>query len=157
MGTDLLQITRRGVRDEYGQSQAAFIGTHEELRFTHGGWSNPQDRPRSELQRVHYGLAMDDDGNRILRRSYWQHLDRAPGSEPIQQTLITDIEAFEIRYFDGHRQRWLDEWPAKHQLAANDSDTTSDDPPQAIEITLTSPHYGTIQRVWALNDRASLP
>lgn len=146
LSQDLLQISPRAIREDYGAAEAALVGESDSVTLTRGGWSNPLQRPRSDLQRVHYRVVADEDDGYYLQRSFWPNLDRAPGSEPVSQTLIPGVESISLRYFDGENNEWREQWPP---LAAGLSDIRR--LPQAIEITLNSAHFGTIRRLVTLS------
>src|SRR5699024_10295723 len=81
---DIEQIVPRPIRDQFGDRQPPVFGTPEAgLTFTHNGWRNPLDRPRSSLQRTRYLL--DEDSN--LVRAHWRTLDRAPETVPVKSIL----------------------------------------------------------------------
>ncbi len=140
---DLEQIHPRPIREEFGDSmQPAVIGDLRrlnQLELTRAGWPNPLGTPRSSLQRVAYRL---EEGK--LVRSHWNVLDRLQFNEPVEFTLMDDIDEFEIRYmrFDGE---WLDGWP--------DPDATPQAQlemrPRAVEISLkfVDERYGTVRRL----------
>lgn len=154
MSRDLQQLLDRGVRLDYGDQQAALVSDGRSLQFTRGGWSNPIARTRSNLQRLEYRLEIDADSTSTahtseirnehldvsyLQRQFWPHLDRAPGSEPIQQKLFTGVEDIRFRFFHTQKRAWFTQWP--------ESEDQNQDLPQAIEITLINAEYGYIQRV----------
>ena len=86
--TDVEQLAHRPVRDVFGDagSAVAMGGGERLLEFTRLGWRNPLGEQRSDLQRVAYAW----DGNE-LHRLFWRVLDRAPGSEPSRQLLLSGV------------------------------------------------------------------
>ena len=154
---DLQQISERPVRLEYGEREAALVGRPELMRFTRRGWSNPLQLPRSDLQRVEYQLEWLD-GSRWLTRRYWPQLDRAPGSAPVIQRLLPDIDQLQLRYFDPQAQRWLTQWDESGSSSHHNSAL-----PQAIEITLHSAARtgmtteSEVVKVITLRSRAAAP
>jgi len=160
LSRDIQQIVDRGIREDYGEHEAALISDGQSLQLTRQGWSNPLERPRSELQRVHYSLQSHDnlpvngasqptknsssnvEKRYSLRRQFWPTLDRAPGSEAIQQTLFMGVTDLRLRFFQGGTRQWMTQWPT--------SDDEASELPQAIEITLTSDLYGETQRLFTL-------
>jgi|TARA_B100000315_G_C14594369_1_gene597843 general secretion pathway protein J len=90
---DLTQFANRPIRDELGDPMhALLIGSDlYNLEFTRVGWRNPLGVPRSSLQRVAYQLLEGE-----LLRHYWLVLDRAEDSEPVTQTILTDVDDFRI-------------------------------------------------------------
>ena len=69
---DMLQFRNRPIRMAQGEPlPALMIGDEGALSMTRGGWRNPLQRPRSELQRVGYRIQDEK-----LVRAYWPVLDR---------------------------------------------------------------------------------
>ncbi|MBU3071521.1 type II secretion system minor pseudopilin GspJ [Aestuariicella sp. G3-2] len=146
---DLQQAVNRSIREDYGNREPALVGDADSITFTRGGWSNPLHRVRSDLQRVDYRLQTHDEDT-YLQRSFWFTLDRAPASEPVQQKVLPDIHDLQFRYFEPDNQSWVNQWPPIDQPDAG--------LPQAIEVTLTSPSRGQIQRLVTLTlDRKPQP
>ena len=82
------------MRDEFGQVEPALVGgaaARFALSFTRSGWHNPNDNPRSNLQRVNYRV---EDG--ALWRDSYPVLDRAPDTEPQQVRLLEGVEVLEL-------------------------------------------------------------
>jgi general secretion pathway protein J len=148
MQRDIEQMVPRPIRDEYGDSQPALIGTTL-FQFTRGGWNNPANHPRSTLQRVGYSLQ-----DQQLMRYAWMVLDRAQDSAPVQQPLASDIKSMQVRYLD-QTGDWQEQWPPL-QAGSNPGTNPSQpgnitganpmDYPKAIEITLEHARFGTL--VW---------
>ncbi len=101
---DLEQIVPRAIRDEFGDVKPALAGS-EVLEFTRGGWSNPLERPRSDLQRI--GYAFEDDK---LVRYAWQVLDRAQDTLPYKQPLTGAVSNMSARYLSADNE-WRTSWP----------------------------------------------
>lgn len=142
LGRDMEQTVNRPVRDEYGDPQAALSGVEigdYRLALTHGGWRNPVDRPRSSLQRVAYGLRDEQ-----LVRVYWNVLDRAQDSQPVENVLLDGVERLELRYLDTKKE-WHDDWPpAITGTAPNTA------PPLAVEVTIETKAEGRITRLYGV-------
>lgn len=83
---DVSQYVPRTIRDEFGDTMEALRVAPSELEFTRGGWSNPAEHARSELQRVRYSL----QGGAFVRE-YWDVLDRSPDSVSRSQILIKNV------------------------------------------------------------------
>jgi general secretion pathway protein J len=144
LGDDLRQATSRGIRDEYGDQQKAFISapltadTGEiRLELTRAGYPNPLGTTRSNLQRVAY-LVEDH----TLYRLSWPNLDRAPDELPRKTALCSHIDGLSLRYLDFDRN-WHEQWPP---LKSGDAGTL----PQAVEITLELADWGDITRLYAV-------
>ncbi|MFO1371275.1 MAG: type II secretion system minor pseudopilin GspJ [Candidatus Competibacteraceae bacterium] len=93
---DIEQATPRGIRDEYGQPQAAMRGgalESDALTMTRAGWDNLLEQPRATLQRVVYRLR---DGR--LWRLYWDVLDQGGPGEPHETLLLERVREFRVRF-----------------------------------------------------------
>lgn len=146
MEDDLSEARERSIRDNIGFKQPAFRGQPTDTRssgspsleFTRGGVLTFDSGARSDLQRVAYRLT--DDG--ILKRLVWPVLDQGPETKPQEQTLLTDVEDFRVRFY-GPGGIWLDFWPA----AGNVTDIL----PRGVEITLTLKGRGEFKRLFLVN------
>lgn len=137
---DLDQLAPRGIRDEYGDAKPALHGDSDWLEFTRGGWSNPAQQPRSQLQRVAYALR-----EQRLVRAHWQVLDRAQDSAPFEAELLDQVRLLRVRFLDAQNE-WQDTWPPLQQdVVAGDAA-----PPRAVEFTVELEHWGTVTRVFRL-------
>ncbi len=139
---DALQAVARPVRDELGGSRPALQGGLQEmLEFTRLGWRNPAGRPRAELQRVAYVL----DNKRLLRL-YWNVLDRADGSLPVRQVLLTGVDEASVEFIDnaGQSQSF---WPL--ESAGPDALIAL---PRALRGRVRVVPYGEIERLLGLPD-----
>ncbi|NIB44469.1 type II secretion system minor pseudopilin GspJ [Pseudomaricurvus alkylphenolicus] len=144
LSNDLRQLTDRSIRDDYGEQEYALQGSSDQMSLTRNGWPNPLERQRSNLQRIHYRLSEDDQGNPFLGRLYWHSLDRAPGVEPITQKLLPGVENISIRYFDEETREWHSQWPpANFGFGGGQTYQL----PQAVEITLDTLDQGQITRL----------
>jgi len=115
---DVEQILNRGIRDQYGDTQAAIIidGSDYLAQWTRLGWrNNPIDLdPRAEMQRVAFQLYdindeecvkakkrlqewgnLDPEGSCLLRY-FWPMLDRSGDIEPKTQIILDLVESLEI-------------------------------------------------------------
>ena len=148
---DIEQMTRRPVRDAFGDSTAAIIIGEPLIEFTRRGWQNPLRSPRSELQRVAYTVV---DGD--LVREFWPLLDRGPDTEPIGQVLLPGVADVEFvahaaqgeepsaRERGGGARRGQEHryWPAA--VDGDDDQNTL----QAVEMRLDHVVYGRLVRLW---------
>lgn len=139
---DIGQAVRRGIRDEYGEAQAAMSGgelTDDRLILTRAGWDNPLGQPRADLQRVAYRLR---EGR--LWRLHWDVLDRGGALEPRETLLLEKVRAFRTRFLEG--DEWRNEWPP---TPTDDADRKKklDVLPRAVEISLTLEDWGEITRL----------
>lgn len=148
---DLQQFTPRPVRDEFGAAQSALIAGPAQgqgLSFTRAGWHNPNQRLRSDLQRVHYYV--EDDA--LWRESYLV-LDRTAESEPQRVKLLDAVVDFQVRLLspavdwrgaDADTDDWPDNW------GINASDNAVIAPPQGLELRLEMEDWGELRWLYDL-------
>ncbi|MFO7642096.1 MAG: type II secretion system minor pseudopilin GspJ [Candidatus Competibacteraceae bacterium] len=142
---DLEQAAPRGIRDEYGEPQAAMLGDElagERLILTRAGWANPLGQPRASLQRVAYRLR---DGQ--LWRLYWPVLDRGGLIEPRETRVLDQVREFRIRFLD-QSGSWRNDWPPPASAGSSPQDLAP--LPRAVEISLTLEDWGEITRLLLL-------
>ena len=148
---DLRQFTLRPVRDQFGESESALFGSaavDKSLSFTRTGWHNPNQRLRSELQRVRYRL----EDNILWRESYFV-LDRTSESEVQRVELIRNVEEFEIAFLGSGtevRGEELDteNWPLSWGVNASNRNVVA--PPQALELRLELADWGELRWLYDL-------
>lgn len=114
LDADMAQAVPRISRTEAGTLAPAFFarapsGGEPFLQFVRGGWTNMDDAPRPDLQKVEYWLR---DG-RLERRTY-PMVDGAEGGDPA--LLIDGIETLDLAFRDG-RGVWTDAWQRTGPLA----------------------------------------
>jgi len=98
---DCLGAVQRPVRDELGDREPALRRAPDgSLEITHGGWSNPLDQPRAQLQRVRWQLR-----GGVLYRDAWPVLDRVPGSTPQAQRVLAGVTRFQVDIDSSHAER----------------------------------------------------
>ena len=103
----------------------------EGMRFVRGGVVNPLMRlPRSNLLTVGYRI---HDG--YLERLAWPLTDAAGSVKPTMQKLIP-ADSLRLQFYDG--TRWQESWSSVQAI------------PVAVRITLHSPQWGEIERIWLL-------
>lgn len=136
---DMDQVVARGIRDEYGDGKPALHGGADWIEFTHGGWSNPAEQPRSTLQRVAYALR-----EQRLIRAHWQVLDRAQDSVPFEATLLPQVRVLRLRFL-GDGDEWQESWPPPAQ---SDQPAGEVPLPRAVELTLELEQWGTVMRLF---------
>jgi general secretion pathway protein J len=142
-------MTARRIRDEYGDEKAPLLTVSNSdvvVEFTHTGWSNPTNAPRSHLQRVGYALK-----DKQLLRAYWLVLDRAQDSKPVQTVMLDKVKNVEWRFMD-NAGKWQTQWPPL-------SSTTTAPPtpplvtlsqlPRAVEVTLELDDLGRLTRLFS--------
>ncbi|MGS2724496.1 type II secretion system minor pseudopilin GspJ [Porticoccus sp. GXU_MW_L64] len=151
---DLQQAIPRSVVLGFGQSRSAFEGLPQAdasgfdvylLQFSRGGWHNPQQQLRSELQRVGYRLADEQ-----LWRDHWPHLDMADQEPPVQLPLLQGVQQIRLRYLRPQAPlSWVQEWPAG-VASGNGASGASEALPLAVEVTLELEEWGEITRLFML-------
>lgn len=144
MALDIEQIHPRPVREELGDNLVptviADLRRFNQLEMTRAGWRNPLGTPRPALQRVAYRL---EDGELI--RAHWNVLDRLQVNTPVEFSLLTDIDSFELQFMT-EAGTWVSSWPdpdlpLQLQLGAR---------PRAIEVIIrfNDPDAGDLRRVF---------
>jgi general secretion pathway protein J len=145
LSDDLAHARARPVRDVSGFNLPAFVGREYDsraladpsLELTRGGELNYGGGARSDLRRVAYQLK----GGRLVRIT-WPVLDRAPVTAPLEAPLLSDVEAFDLR-FRGDHGEVLDTWPT----AGRGLDAL----PAAVEVTLAVKDVGRLTRLFLVN------
>jgi general secretion pathway protein J len=139
---DILQLSRRKIRDEQNEIlPALMVGNEGLIEFTRVGWRNPLGQPRSEVQRV--GYRWQDEK---IVRGYWLTLDRGFDAEPAFQTLLEDVQDIEFFAIDqlGNEHS---EWPL--DLEAGDLPIENEEIYlAAILVRLEVSPFGVIERIW---------
>ena len=134
---DMLQFRNRSIRlAQNNPVPALMIGDEGALSMTRGGWRNPLQRPRSELQRVGYRLQGEN-----LMRAYWLVLDRPGDEEPISQTLIEGVEELEFFAIDqnGKEHKF---WPPNQGQGVGQLQITG------LVLRISMAPVGIIERIW---------
>lgn len=106
-----------------------------QLAFTRGGYSGQEDK-LSAPQRVGYRLRQDK-----IEVLAWAILDQAPRSRPEVYRVLGEVTRFELRYLDP-AGNWQLQWPRPGQPA--------NQPPNAVEASLTLRSGETVKRIFAL-------
>ena len=105
---DFSQLVQRPIRNEQGEREAALLSSASETYFvtlTRTGWQNPFAVNKSHLQRIAYRL----NDQQLIRLS-WSQPDRAPGSQPAEQVIMTGLKNLQVRFLD-RQQQWHRNWP----------------------------------------------
>jgi general secretion pathway protein J len=104
---DWVQVSPRKIRNQYGDEESNIVLTEDSISFTRSGWSNLLGHPRSTLQRVQY-LIVDKQ----LVRRHWSSLDQGIGENPIQVTMLDNVESMEI-VFHNQQGNAMRVWPVE--------------------------------------------
>ncbi|RTZ14593.1 type II secretion system protein GspJ [Vibrio aquaticus] len=100
------------------------------VMFTRLGWHNPQQQfPRGEVSKVGYRIKDDS-----LERVWWRYVDTPAGQEGIVMPLLTGVESFDMRFYDG--SQWSNNWQQDYRL------------PKAVSVVLMLEDYGKIERIY---------
>ena len=133
MSRDWSQVSPRRIRNQYGDEEHNIIIEDNVITFTRSGWSNLLGHQRSNLQRVQYRVVDNQ-----LRRLHWPSLDQAIGEEPIEVTLLDDVESLEVEFVDALNKP-IRQWPADTELSGA--------PPIVLAIRLELIDIGEIVRL----------
>ena len=100
------------------------------VMFARSGWHNPaQQFPRGDVTKVGYRVKDSQ-----LERVWWHYVDTPTGQQGLVMPLIDQVEAFEMRFFDG--EQWSSRWDKSMVL------------PKAVQVSLTFSDYGKIERIY---------
>ncbi len=135
MDRDFSQLIDRPVRNAYGNSLGALVGSDgiEGVELTRSGYANPAGFRRSALQRVRY-ISEDE---KLLRQA-WKVLDRSPDSEAVQQVLFEPVESFSLRYLD-RTNNWRETWPP-----VGGAPGVTPGLPRVVEVVIETKDFGKI-------------
>ncbi len=142
MDNDFRQMALRRLRTEGEQPANQLIywsdylldSDAKGLMFARVGWHNPQQQfPRGEVTKVGYRLK-----DETLQRVWWRYPDTPVGQPAIVRPLLTQVEAFEVRFHDG--KQWQSEWDSRGSL------------PKAVSVVLTLKDYGEVTRTYLTPD-----
>ncbi len=142
MDNDFRQMALRRMRNEGEEPGSKLIfwsdylldSDAKGLMFARTGWHNPQQQfPRGEVTKVGYRLK-----DETLQRVWWRYPDTPAGQEAIVTPLLTQVESFGVRFYDG--KQWQNEWDS------------SDNLPKAVSVELTLKDYGKITRMYLTPD-----
>lgn len=129
LSADLLQAAPRVTRGVDGVPRPAFDGREGAVALVRGGWANPDDKPRSDLQYVEWGL----EGDALVRRAAPMP-DGAPVGPP--SPMLTGVDMLRLRYLSpqGWRARWDPVRP--------------DRLPPVVEVTLMTRRWGEVRALY---------
>ncbi|WP_404408641.1 type II secretion system minor pseudopilin GspJ [Pseudidiomarina marina] len=117
----------------------------DRLGFVRSGWFNPLGLfPRSELQPVAYLIR---EGN--LVREHFNFVDVSESSDPVSRIVLEGVTAFTAKPLK--RGAVQGQTPTSARNNSNDNSDIEGLPP-ALEITIETETWGTITRVFLIND-----
>ncbi len=148
MARDITQTVNRGIRDEYGETQAALVGRDLDgylIELTRTGWRNPipqEQRPRSSLQRVAYRI----EDNKLIRAT-WLVLDRDQDGMVRKIEMLDNVNKLEFNFLDKtDNKKWHTSWP-QFQPGNETPDTA---PPRAVKVIMETKYFGTLERLFVI-------
>lgn len=142
MDNDFRQMAMRQMRTngEEPSSQLLFWSDYlldsdaKGVMFARLGWHNPQQQfPRGEVTKVGYRIK-----DEVLQRVWWRYPDTPTGQEGVITPLLTQVEEFDMRFFDG--TSWKKTWENGREL------------PKAVSVILKLKDYGEITRTYLTPD-----
>ena len=129
---DIMQLSPRGIRDAFGDDEAAIVLFNgREFVFTRGGNFSSLKLDHAELTRVSYSLQDEQ-----FIRSHWRHLDSTQGDQPLSASLLSKVTNLQMRVLD-QNNIWHQDWP----LAGNAK-------VRALELTIELEDWGEIRRLF---------
>ena len=151
---DLIQLTPRSVRDEFGDVLPSSIiggigfsgrrpvaGETALIGFVRDGLENiGTDTPRSTLQYVEY---LEKDGNFVRRTRPF--LDNARGQRTRDRVLFENVEDIELSFLAGQNNRglnWVENWPSPDGSGV----------PRAVRLTMVSSRLGEVEQLFWIGD-----
>ncbi len=137
---DLLQLSNRKVRDEYGDEQAALKLSQDKLTFSRLGWVNFIGAQRSHIQRVEYDIKED-----VLIRRYWLNLDQTVEQKPIESILMHGVKSLSFKVIDAKGEEHIS-WPN------STINGTLSSPAKAVEMLVELAQWGEIKKLVELVD-----
>ncbi|WP_285349573.1 type II secretion system minor pseudopilin GspJ [Vibrio sp. D173a] len=138
MDSDFRQMAMRHVRNNGEEPSKQLLFWSEYLLdsdtkgvlFARLGWHNPRQQfPRGEVTKVGYRIK-----DEVLQRVWWRYPDTPTGQEGIVTSLLTNVEEFDMRFFDG--KSWKKKWENGSEL------------PKAVSVVLKLKDYGEISRTY---------
>ncbi|MGV6810266.1 MAG: type II secretion system minor pseudopilin GspJ [bacterium] len=142
---DLRQLQNRAVTTAYAENKAAFINDNVDsnlLEISVGGYANPAGIARSSIQRVRYVLVDDR-----LQRWLWQYPDYPESDDPLKIPLLAQVERVSFQALEQDDSD--DQNPAV--FSTSDQSTTTANPiPKAVEVTIEHKKLGELTRLIAI-------
>ncbi len=138
MDNDFRQMVARQLRSE-GEAPSSLLLVWQDnlldsddkgILFARAGWQNPQQQfPRGGVTKVGYRIR-----DHVLERVWWRYPDTPAGQESITRPVLSQVENWSMRFFDG--KSWKEDWEQGNTL------------PRAVWVKLTLKDYGDIERIY---------
>ncbi|MBT8141162.1 MAG: type II secretion system minor pseudopilin GspJ [Gammaproteobacteria bacterium] len=156
---DFTQISARNWRDPFSNLYNSSLSTDPSeayvVQLVRGGWKNPLNIARSELQLVRYRLQ-----DKVLIREHALHVDNLGSLEFTKTELVTNVNSISLTFFDqikrsdANQAADTNKWPP---ISNNPAPTQNSDGsnvplpsyplPIAVEIRLDLEDYGEISKI----------
>ncbi|MFK8018320.1 MAG: type II secretion system minor pseudopilin GspJ [Pseudomonadales bacterium] len=152
LSRDIVHAIDRPIRDENGETEDAMEGGFDSqylLALTRGGWPNPRELPRSDLQRIAYGL-----NDTRIERIAWPVLDRVDSENVFKSIALEGVNNVVFRFLmaddviiddDQVSRDWQESWPVNIQGQQGAG------LPKAVEVTVDLEGWGELRRLYALD------
>lgn len=138
LSRDVSQPIDRPIYNAKNILEAGFVGDHNTLSFTRGGFANPMgNATRSTLVRTRYSLNSKNE----LTRETWDVLDQSSDSQPSKRVLLKNVTQFSLLYLDAKHQ-FQNTWPPA------DNSKNPVGPPRAVRVSITLKNWGTITQLY---------
>ena len=148
MARDISQAVNRGIRDEYGETQAPLVGRDLDgflIELTRSGWRNPipqEEKPHNSLQRVAYKI----EDEKLIRVT-WHMLDRDQDGLLIEKEMLDNVTKLEFNFLDRtNNNRWHTSWP-QLQPGNQNPDVS---PPRAVKVIMETKYFGNLERIFVI-------
>ena len=130
---DIMQLSPRGIRDAFGDDEAAIVLFNgREFIFTRGGNFSSLKLDQTGLTRVSYSLQDEQ-----FIRSHWRHLDSTQGDRPLSASLLSKVTNLQIRVLD-QNNLWHLDWPISDSAKI-----------RAVELMIELEDWGEIRRLFS--------
>ena len=145
---DMLQITTRLIRDEFGDRQPSMKSDLQAsapyISLTKLGRRNPAQLPRSNLERLVYTIE-----DKMLYRISYAYADGMAEDQGLKRPLLEQVENMKVTFYDG--ESWHEYWPLEETGEVSDLMKL----PVAVKLELELTDYGVIERLYSISDRKS--
>ncbi|MGX5175102.1 type II secretion system minor pseudopilin GspJ [Aliikangiella sp. IMCC44653] len=148
LSNDIQQITKRPIRDEYGDKQPSMKTELEAsepyFQLTRLGRRNPAKLARSNLEHLRYSVV-----DNVLVRTSFSFTDGMSEDFALKRPILDGVEEMSVNFYDG--EQWHESWP----LLVSDPEAPVQVLPVAIKFKLKLSDYGELERLFAISDRVT--